>query len=57
MYEFMAPWGVLGPAVTALITYVVISNLRWREEREKLDRPNKIGEGNSSGPETARIVV
>ena len=57
MYEFFAPWGVLGPAVTALITYFVISNLRWREEREKLDQPTAIGQGNSSAPETARIVV
>ena len=57
MYEFFAPWGVLGPAVTALITYVVISNLRWREEREKLDPPSTIGEGCSTPQNSARIVV
>lgn len=57
MYDFFAPWGVLAPAVTALITYAIISNLRWREEREKLDAPTAIGEGFSTGPESARIIV
>lgn len=37
MLEFLAPWGILAPAITALITYIVVSQLRWREEREKLD--------------------
>lgn len=57
MYEFFASWGVLAPAVTALVTYALVSNLRWREAREKLDQRSAIGEGTSAGPESARIVL
>lgn len=57
MYEFFAPWGVLVPAVSALITFFVISNLRWREEREKLDSDVSIGNGYSVGRKSTQIAA
>ena len=57
MYEFFAPWGVIAPAVTALITYYAMSNARWRKQRETLEQASLIGQGFSAGPESARIVI
>ena len=39
MYEFLAPWGVIAPAVTALLTYLVISEIRRKRMMHHMDPP------------------
>ena len=39
MYEFLAPWGVLAPALTAALTYLFAANLRRRNLLVSLEAP------------------
>jgi hypothetical protein len=32
MYEFLAPWGVLAPAISATIVYVCVSEIRRKRQ-------------------------
>lgn len=41
MYEFLAPWGLLGPAVSALIAYV-FSNRARRDKKMKTIEVNRL---------------
>lgn len=31
MYEFLAPWGVLAPAICGITSYFIVSNARRRQ--------------------------
>ena len=40
MYEFLAPWGALIPAISAYIVYAVVTELRWRQALEQIEEPS-----------------
>ena len=37
MYEFLAPWGVLVPAFSALFVYIAVAELRRRRQLEMIE--------------------
>ncbi len=37
MYEFLAPWGVLVPAISALIVYLAVSEERRRDQLKMIE--------------------
>lgn len=39
MYEFLAPWGVLVPAISAIAVYVLVAEQRRKEQLEMIKAP------------------
>ncbi len=37
MYEFLAPWGVLVPAISAMVVYLVVSEERRRDQLKMIE--------------------
>jgi len=37
MYEFLAPWGALIPAFSAILVYFFVTELRWRQLRSQIE--------------------
>lgn len=40
MYEFLAPWGVLVPAVSAGLIYVIVSGFRREKMMTMIEAPD-----------------
>ena len=40
MYDFLAPWGVLVPAISAFLVYIYVAEIRRRRQLELIQAPN-----------------
>ncbi len=40
MYEFLAPWGVLVPALSAIVVYVLVAEQRRKEQLRMIQAPS-----------------
>ena len=47
MYEFLAPWGVLAPAVSAAIAYFTVTEMRRREQLRMIEDSSSPAEDTS----------
>ena len=43
MYEFLAPWGVLVPAISAALIYLTISEIRRKKMLRHIEAPADPG--------------
>ncbi|NNE78632.1 MAG: hypothetical protein HKN18_00030 [Silicimonas sp.] len=55
MYEFLAPWGVLAPALSAAFAYAIASNARRRQLLGAIQAPTGAKPQPQSDP-TSRWV-
>ncbi len=39
MYEFLAPWGALAPALSALLIYLIVSEMRRKRMLHFIEPP------------------
>ncbi len=39
MYEFLAPWGVLVPALSAILIYLIVSEARRKRMLTQIEAP------------------
>ena len=45
MYEFLAPWGVLVPAISAALVYLIVSEIRRKQMLSVIHAPGDTGPG------------
>lgn len=56
MYEFLAPWGVLAPALSAIAIYFVISELRRKQMLQTIEAPEITSMRPLSGFNSSRLA-
>ena len=56
MYEFLAPWGVLVPAISAGLAYLMVANFRRKQLLSSIEAPVEA-RALQSTPELADGVV
>ena len=55
MYEFLAPWGVLAPVVSFLLTYTIVMGKRRAVLRKQHDGPDPAVESLSTTVTSYRL--
>ena len=43
MYEFLAPWGILVPALSAALIYLIITDIRRKKMLSLIEAPEEPG--------------
>ena len=56
MYEFLAPWGVLAPALSAIAIFFVISEFRRRQMLLTIEAPEPASMRALSGFNSSRLA-
>jgi hypothetical protein len=56
MYEFLAPWGVLVPALSAIAMFIVISELRRKQMLVTIEAPETTSMRAVSGFNSSRLA-
>ena len=56
MYEFLAPWGVLVPALSAIAMFIVISEVRRKQMLVTIEPPETTSLRAVSGFNSSRLA-
>ena len=56
MYEFLAPWGALVPAISATLIYLIVSEIRRKQMLSAIHAPDDTGPGFEPLPAVSRLA-